>query len=110
MCLCLCLCLRLRLRLCLRLRLRLCLFPVQSQKPLLIDGVDGQLGLFSSLHNISREHGSGAQERKRAIIARLLVAAKGVRVYILYIPQSCHVPKPVNLKASALPSTSSLEH
>ena len=53
------------------------------QKPLLIDGVDGQLGLFRSLHEISREHGSGAQERKRAIIARLLVAAKGVRSYEL---------------------------
>jgi hypothetical protein len=44
--------------------------------------------MFSSLHNISREHGSGAQERKRAIIARLLVAAKGVRMYTV---QSCHI-------------------
>jgi DNA ligase 1 len=53
-------------------------FGRAASKPLLIDGGDGQLGLFTSLQNISREHGSGAQERKRAIIAQLLVAAKGV--------------------------------
>jgi hypothetical protein len=53
-------------------------FGRAASKPLLIDGIDGQIGLFHSLHSISRERGSGAQERKRAVIARLLVAAKGM--------------------------------
>jgi DNA ligase-1 len=53
-------------------------FGRAASKQLLIDGIDGQIGLFRSLHSISRERGSGAQERKRAVIARLLVAAKGM--------------------------------
>ena len=54
-------------------------FGSSKAKTLLIDGENSSegLGLYSALHEISRECGSGSQERKRAIIARLLVAAQG---------------------------------